>query len=96
MILQLLRDAYKKLGQMLQARRDDKKLQATMTKLGWECTCPGCKKFMHTNSLVTAFRETEMHWHYTCKCGFQSAWHLYGPVSMYDSSYVEPQVNVAL
>lgn len=66
------------------------RIEATKTRLGWECTCPGCKRMMHTNGLVASFRETEMHWHYTCKCGFESAWGLWGPCPMYDPSYKEP------
>ena len=74
-------------------RRLAKKELATLTKLGWECTCPGCKRLMHTNNLVTAFRESENHWHYDCKCGFVSAWRLDVPCPMYDPSYKE-ELNV--
>lgn len=70
-----------------------KKKEQTLSKFGWDCTCPGCKRLMHTDETVAAFHETDMHWHYLCKCGYRSAWHLYGPVPMYDPSYTYKNLN---
>ena len=86
----IMKKLLEELRKWIAKRWERKKLLATMTKMGWECTCPGCKKYMHTNGLLAEFHETEMHWHYTCKCGFKSAWRLDAPCPMYDPSYKEP------
>lgn len=82
----------KRLQHWWEHRQLAKKELAVLNRYGWECTCPECKRKMHTNNLVESFRATEMHWHYTCKCGFESHWRLDTPCPMYDPSYKEPAV----
>lgn len=65
-----------------------KKKEQTLSKYGWDCKCPGCKGLMHTDDLVEDFQETDMHWHYLCKCGARSSWRLDVPFCpMFDPSF---------
>jgi hypothetical protein len=96
LLVQALRDLHAAIIKELRRRAEKDRKEEALSKYGWDCNCPGCKGLMHTNDLVVAVHETDMHWHYLCKCGFRSAWLLDGPVPRYDSSYVYKTVPPVL
>jgi hypothetical protein len=73
-----------------ECRKIEKVREAALNKYGWDAVCPSCGKWYHADERVAGFGETDMHWHYFCKCGHQAALHLYAMMPIHDPDYAGP------
>lgn len=90
MIGLLLKTGWQAFCKWYQQKSSERRQEKTLIKHGFDCSCPGCNKWMLTEKTIVEQSETEMHWHFLCECGHKSAWRLDGICPMLDPSYVEP------